>query len=664
MSKVSVLVPIFNNEQYLEECLDSLLAQTLKDIEVICINDGSTDGSPWILKQYAKRDNRIRVIDQENGGFGKAMNAGMAVASGDWIGFVESDDYILPQMYERLYDLGESMGLDFVKSSCSRFYGEGESRTFEPLVLTSNEAYLNTVVNPSVTPGLLDINMVNVTGIYRRSFLEENQIRYNETPGASYQDNGFWFQVFMAATRAYFIDDRFYMIRRDNPNSSVKSRAKAYCIRDEYDFIFSIMSKNPEVFDRFIYAWCKKRFSNYVGTFNRIDPSLHREFLQVFAKDYRDALENGWINWGWYNPKERKMLEEIIDDPEGYYYNFLNRKVRSLRKKLAKDKGVLKQEEARLSRLRSSKAYLLGRAFAAFKKRKQSHKGLGSVGSGLNHPNKQYEEPLIRWYEQRTGRAIDLSNPQSFTEKIQYSKLFDSTPLKTKLADKYEVRDWVASKIGEEHLIPLLGVWDSFDEINFDELPQSFVLKVNHGSGMNIVVKDKRYFDYDKAKSDIDRWLETDFEFTNGFELHYAGIKRRVIAEEYIESLSVGCLRDYRFFCFDGKPYQIWVDQGSGTSQHFRSVYSLDWELLPLKVSYERIPDAVPRPECLDEMITMAEKLSEGFNFVRVDFYVTEEGIKFGEMTFTPQTGLGKWVPEKYNLEYGKLMPLHSREEK
>ena len=664
MPKVSILVPVYNNEQYLEECLDSLLAQSLADIEIICINDGSTDGSPWILKQYARKDNRVHVIDQENGGFGKAMNAGLDAAKGDWIGFVESDDYVLPDMYETLYDIACSNELDFVKSACSRFFGDGAERSFERLPLTSNAEYLNRVVNPSETPGLLDINMVNVTGIFRRSFIFEKKIRYNETPGASYQDNGFWFQTFMTASRAYFLDECFYMIRRDNPNSSVKSRAKAYCIRNEYDFIFNIMSGDKQVFDRFIYAWCKKRFSNYVGTFNRIDPSLHREFLHVFSDDYRLAEQNGWIQWSMYNANETKMLKEIIEDPEAFYYNYLNRRLALLRKQAAKEQASIKKAKAELAHLKGSATYRLGRFLRSAKKlvvgRKRKKSMTESVPSGRGYPNARYENDLIRWYERRTGRPLDLKHPQSFSEKIQYLKLFDSTPLKTQLADKYLVRDWVAERIGEDHLVPLLGAWESFDDIDFDSLPDKFVLKLNHGSGMNIVVKDKRYFDCEEARTKIERWANIDFAFQNGYELHYSNIPRRIIAEEYVEALSDDSLLDYRFFCFEGEPYHIWVDKGSGTKHHYRNVYSLDWELLPLKVSYDRIMGGVERPAQLDEMIDLARILSAGINFVRVDFYITGEGIKFGEMTFTPQTGLGDWEPYKYNLEYGAQLHLDS----
>lgn len=662
MPKVSVLVPVYNNEQYLEECLDSLLAQSLADLEVICINDGSTDGSPWILRQYERKDDRVRVIDQENGGFGKAMNAGLDAATGDWIGFVESDDYVLPDMYETLYDIACSNELDFVKSACSRFFGNGDERSFERLPLTSNAEYLNQVVSPSETPGLLDINMVNVTGIFRRSFIYEKKIRYNETPGASYQDNGFWFQTFMAASRAYFLDECFYMIRRDNPNSSVKSRAKAYCIRNEYDFIFNIMSGNKQVFDRFVYAWCKKRFSNYVGTFNRIDPSLHREFLRVFSDDYRLAEQNGWIRWPMYNANETKMLKEIIENPEAFYYNYLNRRLTSLEEQVAKEQAAIKKAKAELSRLKGSTTYRIGRFLRSAKKlvagRKREKAVTESVPSGREYPNARYENDLIRWYERRTGRPLDLKQPQSFSEKIQYLKLFDSTPLKTQLADKYLVRDWVAERIGEDHLVPLLGVWESFDDIDFGSLPDKFVLKLNHGSGMNIVVKDKRYFDSEEARAKIECWANIDFAFQNGYELHYSNIPRRIIAEEYIEALSDDSLLDYRFFCFDGEPYHVWVDKGSGTKHHYRNIYSLDWELLPLKVSYDRIVGGVERPTQLDEMIDLARILSAGINFVRVDFYITDEGIKFGEMTFTPQTGLGDWEPYKYNLEYGAQLHL------
>lgn len=163
-----------------------------------------------------------------------------------------------------------------------------------------------------------------------------------------------------------------------------------------------------------------------------------------------------------------------------------------------------------------------------------------------------YASELQEWFWDVMGKKLDLDNPRTYNEKIQWLKLYDSTPLKTRLADKYLVRDWVKEKIGEEYLVPLLGVWDSFDEIDFDALPQSFVLKANHGCGWNLIVKDKRLLDREDARRKFQTWMKLNFAYRNGLELHYMNIRPRIIAEAYLEN-DHDDLNDYKVFCFGGE---------------------------------------------------------------------------------------------------------------
>lgn len=272
------------------------------------------------------------------------------------------------------------------------------------------------------------------------------------------------------------------------------------------------------------------------------------------------------------------------------------------------------------------------------------------------HPD-SYSIALKDWYYQKTFQRLNLDAPRTFNEKIQWLKLYDSTQIKTRLADKYLVRKWVQEKIGDEYLIPLLGVWDCFDEIEFDELPSQFVLKTNHGSAWNLIVRDKTKLDLKSAKNKFDQWMQKNFAFTAGLELHYMNIPRKIIAEQYIADLD-GEIYDYRVFCFGGKPEYIWLDSGSGTTNHKRNIYDMSWELQDYLVNYPPIIPEPERPKCLGELAKLAKILSEGFSFVRVDFYVIDNRIFFGEMTFTPQSGIGKWSDENKNLQYGKLINL------
>ena len=268
-----------------------------------------------------------------------------------------------------------------------------------------------------------------------------------------------------------------------------------------------------------------------------------------------------------------------------------------------------------------------------------------------------YPKELKQWYHRAMRKDLDLRNPRTFNEKIQWMKLYDATPLKTRLADKYLVREWVKEKIGEEYLVPLLGVWDSFDEIDFDRLPDRFVLKANHGCGWNIIVKDKSMFDKDDAKKKFDQWMHTNFAFMNGFELHYMNIPPKIIAEQYLENNNDD-LYDYKVFCFNGKADSIMYlsERKQGLKMSF---YDLNWNKLPFVYSYPQNEDEIPKPSNLELLIELAEKCAEGFPHVRVDFYIMNDGsIKFGEMTFTSAAGTCKWTVPEQDLIYGEMIKL------
>lgn len=275
---------------------------------------------------------------------------------------------------------------------------------------------------------------------------------------------------------------------------------------------------------------------------------------------------------------------------------------------------------------------------------------------------KKYPAALKTWYEKVTGKPLNLENPQTFNEKIQWMKLYDSTPLKTRLADKYLVREWVADKIGEEYLIPLLGVWDTFDDIDFDTLPNQFVLKANHGSGWNVIVQDKAAFDKEDAKKKFDRWMKTNFAYNNGLELHYRDIVPKIIAETYLENAN-GELSDYKCHCYSGKVEYIQCMTGRASHDTLREkIYNLEWEALPFVQNYPRYDGDIIKPLDISKMAELATNLSNAFIYVRVDFYALDDGsIKFGEMTFTPGSGAGPWNLPEYDLKYGQLIYLSQK---
>lgn len=281
-----------------------------------------------------------------------------------------------------------------------------------------------------------------------------------------------------------------------------------------------------------------------------------------------------------------------------------------------------------------------------------------------NLSSERYPQELSKWYHSVTGRQLNLNNPKTFDEKIQWMKLYDSTPLKTQLADKYLVRDYVAEKIGDKYLVPLHGVYDSFDEIDFEKLPHQFVLKANHGSGWNIVVCDKEEFDMKTAKKMFDRWMKTNFAYKAGLELHYKDIPPKIVVEEYLEN-NGGNLFDYKIYCFGGKATYIQYIGGRATDTTHEGWFDTEWNLMPFRGgNYPKYDTEIPKPSNLEELLLLSEKLASPFSYVRVDFYVLNDGtFKFGEMTFTPASGIHKLVSddgmasEEVDLMLGYLIP-------
>lgn len=299
--------------------------------------------------------------------------------------------------------------------------------------------------------------------------------------------------------------------------------------------------------------------------------------------------------------------------------------------------------------------YIYGKKFFSYRK-----KSIYDIH--VSCPENKRPKLLKQWYYARTGRILNLKNPQTFNEKIQWLKLYDSTPLKTRLADKFLVRDWVKEKIGEKYLIPLLGVWDSFDEIDFDKLPNQFVLKCNHGSGYNIIVTDKSKFDINEARQKINNWMNEDFAFY-GFELHYSAIPHKIVAEKYIDEIACGDNADYHIFCFNGKPKLFYLTNRKGLNANDRNWSFYDTELNLLQwhhPAYKKIARINPNNN-LKRLFKLATVLCKGFIFVRVDLFCIGDTIYFGEMTFTPSNGLAKYTPNTWEKEFGKMieLPMH-----
>lgn len=258
----------------------------------------------------------------------------------------------------------------------------------------------------------------------------------------------------------------------------------------------------------------------------------------------------------------------------------------------------------------------------------------------------------------RIGKKLNLKNPKTFNEKLQWLKLNDRNPLYPRLVDKFEVRKFISNTIGDEYLVPLLGVYENFDEINFDQLPNRFVLKCTHDSGGLVLCKNKKKLNKDYAKAKITESLMKNF-FYYAREWPYKGVVPKIICEEYLEDITTKELRDYKFMCFNGKVKCSFVclnrNSNSGLNVDF---YDIDWNPMPFERFYKNSGTKISKPKNYNKMIELAEKLSKNFPFVRVDFYEINGQIYFGELTFHPGSGFEEFSPEIYDEILGSWIDL------
>lgn len=261
------------------------------------------------------------------------------------------------------------------------------------------------------------------------------------------------------------------------------------------------------------------------------------------------------------------------------------------------------------------------------------------------------------YFRAHMGYWMNWDCPGSFNEKIQWLKLYDRKPEYTIMADKIAVKKYVSEKLGPEYVIPLLDVYENPEEIDFERLPDRFVLKCSHNSGKGVVIcRDRAGLDIGGVKRELNDGLDRNF-YMFGREWVYKDIPRKILAEKYMED-ETGELRDFKVFNFNGEPRLIQVDS-KRFSGHRRNLYSVDWEYINVEYEYPSSPDIqIQKPRCLHDILKAAEVLSRGIPFVRTDFYVVNDKVYFGEMTFYPECGHGKFVPDTFDKELGSWLNL------
>ena len=570
---ISIIIPCYKVEKYLRQCLNSVLKQTLKNIEIICINDGSPDNSLSIMREYAAIDKRIVIIDQENQGLSCARNNAISIAKGEYMWYVDSDDWIRKDACEILYKKAKENSLDVL--NLARVNYDDETGKYKQLRWQKMD-YVNSdkeIFSKDEVDGFIENIPISAVGyLYRRQFISDHDILFPEK--LLFEDN-YFLRKSLIFVRRFGIESKVLYFKRTHAGAITRNIANFFA--DYIKIVYMISTLYQD---------------------NHLDLNVVKKIINSYCK-------NLYSIFSYFSPSDKKKYQ--CD-----FFNFL---------------------------------YTMDRLYKL----------------DFNLSSK-IEKEIVVTYKNVCHSNLNIKDPQNYNEKIQWLKLYDSTPIKTRLADKYLVRDWIKEKIGEEYLIPLLGVYDRFEEINFDKLPKQFVIKCNHGCGYNIIVKDKSQLDLIETKANLDKWMKENFAFKAGFEMHYRDIKPKIIIEKFIENKGTNDLYDYKFWCFNGKVEYIQFLSERNLDGLKMAFYDRNWVKQDFVYSYPLDKKNMPRPDNLDLMITLVEKLAQDFSHVRVDFYRLNDGkLYFGEMTFTSASGTCKWTDERINQYFGSLIKLPKR---
>lgn len=828
---VSIIVPVYNTEKYLKECMDSLVNQSLKNIEIICINDASTDGSLEILKSYAKNDQRIRIINNTKnlGAPGAVKNIGLKVARGEYIGFVDSDDYVDINYFEELYNKAKSNDAEIASCLCLAYIQKNKSNKKQ---INCSEGVL---ITPEDKEKLISLQGANWNKIYSKKLIEKYNISCFEQRSIA-EDNFFSVITMCLANKISTTSHCCYYYRKHDASITSHQRTKDdFSIFEVYkqidiwldknkfypkykqivyrrklqDFIWfykNIKSNDIEIFKNklknnfpdiykgiFNVIISLTSFPERINTVNQTIESLLNQEVKAnkiilwlapeqfpnkeadLPKQLLNLKEKGLII-DWYHdirsykkliPTLKKYPDSIIitaDDDiiynktcvktliNTYYSNIYNIIANRITRLYYKEKNleilprklytknntylpILKQascfnmqtgcaavlypphcfykdilNEDLIQKLaptnddqwfwamgilngfsvmmpkepqfnlkyventqegsclwkindKGDKLYFkdLKKILEHYTKLKnilllnnyQNNKALSFLNI-FSIPFKQ----LTLWYKNVTGKELNLNEPKNYNEKMQWLKIFNATPIKTLLADKYLVREWIKEKIGEKYLIPLLGVYDKFEDINFDKLPNQFVIKCNHGSGWNIIVKDKSKLDLSEAKEKINRWLNTNFAFQFGYELHYRDIKPKIIIEKYIDPKISN--HEIQVWCFNGAIKFISLETNKDENNLKRGTFYPDGTPTEFEISpqhYKKL-EKISSIKAFNKAIELSKFIIFDTPYVRIDFIEMNDDVKFREITFTSGSGLSIISPEKYNLMLGNMIKL------
>ncbi len=668
--KVSVIVPVYNAQNYLRECLDSIINQTLTEIEIICVDDGSTDASLSILREYQKCDDRVFVIAQAHYDAGTARNNGFAYASGKYVVFLDADDFFEPQMLEMAYKRALDQNAEIVVFQSDAY--DSKAGLYKELSFTIRNKLLPKEIIFAGTDIKRDI-FTAFAGwawdkLFLREFIIDKDIRFQEQRTTN--DLSFTYTALACAKRITILEELLAHHRINVTSSLEKTRSQSYSC-----FYYALLALREGLITRDLFNRFEQDFINY---------SLYFCLENLYAVNGATRKElYGRLKSEWF-----KNLK-ITDHTCAYYYHL---------GEYIHYKFVLKISHNRVGKYAFKAAKGLKYAQYSPGGRNKYYHEHNTYRNGNNNAkvilpeaknSNNYKDELFTKKATYTGYNIDnlnslllakaeranelkqifyshchyylnLDNPQTFNQKINWLKLYWYHEDLPRAVDKAEFKNYVKEKIGDGYTVPLYGVWEKESDIDFERLPDRFVLKSTiQSDGRHIIrVENKETLDYDKLLTVLSSWLIPRNSLKCSYCGAYNSINPRILAEEYIEGFDDD-LMDYKFFCFNGKVEFLYVSTCilKNLSINF---YDLDWNLLPFKrTSYPNTAHPISKPKCFEKMVEIASELAKPFPFVRVDFYETSEGrLYVGELTFYPGGGYGLFDPAEWDYKLGDMLNL------
>ncbi|SEP83323.1 ATP-grasp fold amidoligase family protein [Butyrivibrio sp. TB] len=671
LPKVSVIIPVYNAQGYLRECLDSIINQTLRDIEIICVDDGSTDASLSILREYQKCDDRVFVIAQAHYDAGTARNNGFAYASGKYVVFLDADDFFEPQMLEMAYKRALDQNAEIVVFQSDAY--DSKTGLYKELSFTIRNKLLPKEIIFAGTDIKRDI-FTAFAGwawdkLFLREFIIDKDIRFQEQRTTN--DLSFTYTALACAKRIIILEELFAHHRINVTSSLEKTRSQSYSC-----FYYALLALREGLITRDLFNRFEQDFINY---------SLYFCLENLYAVNGATRKElYGRLKSEWF-----KNLN-ITDHPVTYYYHLGEYLHYKLVLKISHNRagkyafGVAKglkyakycsggykysyiHNDAHRRNIREVKATLpepqnvkANNSDDVMFTKKATYTGynIDNLNSMLLSKTERANE-LKQVFYNHCHYYLNLDNPRTFNQKINWLKLYWYHEDLPRAVDKAEFKDYIKEKIGDGYTVPLYGVWEKESDIDFDKLPKKFVLKSTiQSDGKHIIrVENKETLDYDRLLTVLSSWLIP----RNSLKCSYCGaynkINPRILAEEYIEGFDDD-LMDYKFFCFNGKVELLYVATGRFKNMSF-NFYDLDWNLLPFTRVYPNSPHPLKKPQSFESMIEIASELSKPFPFVRVDFYETKEGkLYIGELTFYPGGGYETFDPVEWDYKLGDMLRL------